>query len=155
MERVWGRALQRHRTKFLPNFRTPWKKKEGSSVFPICFCSCLKLVGKIDVFFRISTAHSVAGSRRSSQTHCGWWAHCSSLVWMNQMRKYFVFLSKKRNLLRLLCGANAFMTAYLASVLHILWFALMQRESDTWQSNVPRKVFSSCLYSKWLFYWHN
>lgn len=97
-----------------------------------------------------------AGSRRSSQTHCGWWAHCSSLVWMNQMRKYFLFFSqKKRNLLRLLCGANAFMTAYLASVLHILWFALMQRESDTWQSNVPRKVFSSCLYSKWLFYWHN
>lgn len=26
-ESVWGRVLQRHRTKFLPNFRTPWKKK--------------------------------------------------------------------------------------------------------------------------------
>lgn len=31
-----GRVLARHRTKFLTNFRTPWKKKQRSD-FPSCF----------------------------------------------------------------------------------------------------------------------
>lgn len=35
-ECVWGRVLQRHRTKFLPNFRTPGKKKSRRALsFPV------------------------------------------------------------------------------------------------------------------------
>ena len=41
-----GRVLQRHRTKFLTNFRTPWKKKQSRSVFPSSISSPRKLSGK-------------------------------------------------------------------------------------------------------------
>lgn len=61
--RVWGRVLKRHRTKFLTNFRTPWKKKEERSGFLWCFCSLRKFLRKKCFYKNINSYYLEVGIR--------------------------------------------------------------------------------------------
>lgn len=85
--RVRGHVLPRHRTKFLTNFRTPWKKKQRSD-FPSCFFFFfvpLKVVFEIHIWkecfslytFRNPTVGCLYRSRIQTASHLEEKAHLS------------------------------------------------------------------------------
>ncbi len=95
-----GRVLERHRTEFLTNFRTPWKKKEGRSAFPSCFLFPQKTAWKMDVCRKISKIHGIIWLKLAQKQifrlvfpsywcWIGFWIDCACFC------SLFIFLEKQ------------------------------------------------------------